>query len=210
MKGYIFYFFLFMSIVCCNSGDNKNELEKQISPMDCKCELEASLEIWHYGGNQNLIGSYSEKFENKYIQSINGWDKNNYPYPKMFDVKVNIQNNLLAYEQENPKKISDYLLNVILKFKVGKSPNSLYPLNSSLRENIAIVQDRIITNSDFKNQETEITILKKDIPFEEYYNKYKERGLFINQLVFEVILIDKEKKNKCSYEHIFLMAESGE
>ena len=73
---------------------------------------------------------------------------------------------------------------------------------------------QLIKNEDFISQPAErnhyIELWEKGIPFETLYQKYKKKGLFINQLVFEIILSDKEKKNICNYEYIFPMAEIGE
>jgi len=215
MKTLILFLFFVLSLTGCNTKRNDIDLSKNDTlKTNCSRVLEVSIEIWNYTGNENLIGNYYEKIENKYVQNLTGWDKDNYPYPKKFDVKMNVQNNLLAYEQEKSSKINEYSLSIILKLKVSQSPNALYPLNSKIYENIEIVKGRVIKNEDFISQPTErnhyIEIWKKDIPFETIYEKYKKQGFFINQLVFEINLIDKEKKNICNYEYIFPMAEIGE
>ncbi len=216
MKNLILFLFFGLSLSCCNSKSNDADLSRKNAIIaNCNRELAVSIEIWNYLGNENLIGNYYEKVDNKYVQNLTGWDKDNYPYPKKFDIKINVQNNLLAYEQEKPnEKISDYSLNIILKLKVSKSPNALYPLNSEICDRIEVLKDRVIKNEDFITQPADrnhyIEIWKKDIPFEELYKKYEKQGLFINQFVFEINLIDREKKNTCNYEYIFPMAERGE
>jgi hypothetical protein len=177
---------------------------------NCNQELEARIELWSHTGNKNLIGDFHEKFEDKYVQNLNGWDKDNYPYPKKFDVKIYVINNLLAYEQDTPRKLNDYTLDVTLRLNVGQSSDALYSLNSHIYENIEIIKEKTITNSDFKNKEFYLTLLEKDIPFEQFYKKYESKGCFINQFVFEIIFRSKNNEKLCSYEYVFPMSERGE
>lgn len=212
MRNFLTIFFLF-GIICCKNKTAKEEnFQKSFLGNECEQQLSIAIEVWNYTGNENLIGDFFEKFENKYQES-NGWDKDNHPYPKKFDVKIVVQNNLLAYEQESPSKINNYTLDVILKLKVGQSPDAMYPLNSKIVENIELINDRIITDADFVNQPIEhnyyIDIWIKEIPFEELYKKYQKQNLFINQLIFEIKLTDK-KQNICNYEYVFPMLERGD
>jgi hypothetical protein len=129
----------------------------------------------------------------------------------MFDLKLTIVNNPILYD--NPSiKIGDYKLSVNLKLKVGQSEDALYPLNSVILENIQLINDRSISDAVFRNDKQKIDhidIWKKNIAFSSLYTKYKDQGLFINQLIFEIHLMDKNKCS-CNYEYVFPMAESGE
>ncbi len=200
-----------IALFSCNSNTNikANKVNNHII-VDCSKELTANVEIWSNTGKENLIGEFSEVIKDEYVQCLNGWDRDNFPYPKKFDVKLKVVNNLLAYEQVKPQNLSDFVLNVNLKLKVGQSPNSFYPLNSQIKENIEIVKDRTISEDDFIDHAIQLTIWKKNIPFEIFYKKYSEKGLFINQLVFEINFCDKNNEKLCSYEYVFPMAERGE
>jgi predicted small secreted protein len=211
MKIIILYLLCAISITSCNTKTSVNKtVQSESSESTYKRVLEPTIEVWSHTGNDYLIGSFAEKIEDKYEQNKSGWDKDNVPYPKSFDVKVSVQNNMLAYEQEKAPSIDEYIMDVTLKLKVGQSPDATYPVNAKTYEEIEIVKDKHITNADFTDQKTSIEVWKKDVPFETFFKKYGNKGLFVNQLVFEVTLKDKSSKNVCNYEYIFPMAERGE
>ena len=205
---------LIIILLLFNLNFNKNESYKnsclKINGFIKKeIELEPIIEIWYKTGNKNLIGSFNNSFKDEYRQCLNGWDIDNYPFPKKFDVKLILQNNLIAYEHENIKQLEDYKLNVILKLKISESPNSLYLLNPTFTESILLFNNISIKNKDFDNERINISFLYKDLPFEKYYLKYTINGHFINQFVFQIRLEKSKTKEIYNYEYIFKMANNS-
>lgn len=209
----IFCAFLF---IACQSKESKvenkrekTEIQTQDSITRHSKDLSPVIEIWNHTGNDFIIDSW-EKREDKYLKS-EGWNLNDFPYPKKFDVKLVIVNNPILYD--NPTfKIEDWFLSVNVKLKVGQNQDAAYLLNAMEYENIEVINNKLITDADFRSTGQavdHIEIWKKDIEFESFYSKYKSKGLFINQLIFEIHLIS-ESKIICNYEYIFSMAERGE
>jgi len=176
---------------------------------NCKCnDLSPVVEIWNHTGGNYIIGDWGNK-KDTYSKS-SGWNSTDFPYPKMFDLKLTIVNNPILYD--NPSKVGDYQLSVNLKLKVGQSKDAAYPLNSTLAENIQLIKGKLIHDIDFKkgNRSVDhIDIWQKNVAFNYLYAKYQKQGLFINQLIFEIHLTNKNNCS-CNYEYVFPMAERGE
>jgi hypothetical protein len=211
MKNYILIISSFLVISCLNTNqDNKTQVKPK-SLINCKCNnyLSPEIEIWNHTGSNYIIGDWGYK-KDSYIKS-NGWNLTDFPYPVKFDLKLIIVNNPILYE--NPSvKVGDNKLSVNLRLKVGQSEDAMYPLNSVIVENIQLINDKLISDADFKNGKQlidHIDIWRKDIAFSSLYTKYKSQGLFINQLIFEIHLINKNSYS-CNYEYVFPMAERGE
>jgi len=171
-----------------------------------KCNaLSPLVEIWNHTGSNYIIGDWGNK-KDTYSKS-NGWNSTDFPYPKMFDLKLTIVNNPILYD--HPSKVGDYQLSVNLKLRVGQSKDATYPLNSNVLESIQLIKDKLISDIDFKkgNQSIDhIDIWQKKIDFSYLYTKYQKQNLFINQLIFEIHLTSKSNCS-CNYEYAFSMAE---
>lgn len=205
---------LAMLLLSCNKSKVKNESNNDsseifISNLKCNQDISPVLEIWSHTSDSFIIGDWANG-KDKYIQSY-GWDSQNSPYPKKFDIKFMIVNNSLLYGDAN-HDIKDWTMTVIMKFKVSKNEDAIYPLNSLKMENIQLFKDKAIVNEDFKGAELKdhIEFWHKDVQFEKYYNKFKEQGLYINQIIFEINLACKESEENCNYEYTYQMLERGE
>ena len=175
----------------------------------CSEELRPVIEIWNHTGDEFIIGDWGKR-EDSYLKS-DGWNTSDSPYPKKFDLKLIIVNNRILYD--NPvSTIEDWHLSVRLRFKVGQNQNAVYPLNGKVFEGVDLIGDRLITNEDFTNSGQvldHIEIWQRNIDIETFYHKYRNEGLFINQLIFDIHLTSKDE-NVCNYEYIFPMTGIGE
>ena len=189
-------------ILSCKNSNNlrKNNVEECTN----KCYfLSPHIEIWNHSGKDFIIGNWGER-KDRYEQS-HGWNSTDFPYPKKFDLKLIIDNNPLLYE--NPMVIGKWFVSIDLKFKIGRTENGTYLLNSKTVEGYNILNNVVVSDNSFlKNSRIELG--KYNIEFEKIYNKYIAKNLYINQLIFEISLIQGNKK--CIYEYIFPMAGEQE
>jgi hypothetical protein len=190
----------------------KNGKEKFMTDVNfpkCSGELSPVIEIWNHTGSNFIIGDWGQR-DDIYLKS-EGLNSSEYPYPKKFDLKLTIVNNPILFDNPN-YKIQDWHLYLLIKYKVGQNQDAVYPLNAKILEPIEIINDKLITSEDFRNNgeiTDHIDIWQKDIEFESNFLKYRNHGLFINQIVFEIRLIS-ESKDSCVYEYVFLMSDRGE
>jgi len=205
-------FLLVILFISCQSNESKKKDNKIINHDNiskCNKFINPVIEIWNHTGTDFIIGDWGKR-EDKYIKS-KGWDLEEYPFPKKFDLKLILINNLILYD--NPiKKIGDWYLSVSVKFKVGQSRDAVYPLNAKVYDEVRLIENRLITDENFNIREKEMDqfiICRKNIELESLYNKYEKKGLFINQLIFEVHLTSKHG-GFCNYEYIFPMIGRGE
>jgi len=205
-------FLLIILFASCQSNVSKKDSYKIISQDDvlkCNKFINPEIEIWNHTGTNFVIGNWENR-EDKYLKS-EGWDLEDFPFPKKFDLKLILINNLILYD--NPiKRIGDWYLSVSVKFKVGQSRDAVYPLNAKVYDEIKLIKNRLITDINFSNKEgkiDQIEIWRKDIELESFYYKYKSKRLFLNQLIFEIHLTSKQG-GVCNYEYIFPMVGSSE
>ncbi|WP_018128617.1 hypothetical protein [Balneola vulgaris] len=195
-------------LTCTVKNEDTSIIEGNVVSNVC-FEYNPEIEIWNREGVEYTIGNWPGIEEN-YVQSY-GWNHRENPYPKKFDFKLRMINNNILYGEE-PYDIGNWKLSVNLSYKVGQNDDALYPLNSKIIDHISIINDRLITSKDFKQNGVmfdEIQIWEKSIEFESYYDKYREASLKINQLIFEIILINKNN-SECRFEYIFPMKDRGE
>lgn len=204
-----YYFLMLLSIliIACNSNTS---VDKQPVPtVICKCNnnLSPLIEIWSHTGGKYVIGDWGNK-KDEYSKS-NGWNLTDYPFPKIFDLKFTLINNLILYDNPSPLPQTTFL-SVNMKLRVSESEDATYSLNSQIVENIPLIKNRNITDADFKQEisKDHMDIWIKNIPFEALYSKYKKSGLHINQLIFYIKL--NSDKSCCNYEYTFKMAGQGE
>ena len=179
--------------------------------LNCVCNrlIEPEIEIWYKNNKNNLINYYNNYIfvdENKYILQHNGWNNENLLYPKNFDIKLILWNNINAYDLKIVKY--NYIVNLKMRFKISKNPNSLYPLNHKYSNDITLMNFLKIDNKIFNDTLLFYELKFKDFNFEKYYNKYRKNGFFINQIIFYINVSNKNEY--CNYEYSFNMKENGE
>ena len=112
----------------------------------------------------------------------------------------------------------DWFVSIRMRFKVGQTPRASYPLNARVVEDISLLEQREITKEELIKTFTdslgmthnEVEIWIKDVELESFYYKFEEQQLCINQIIFDIYIIDKEEENYCHYEHIFFMQDDEE
>ncbi|NCT16356.1 MAG: hypothetical protein GW774_13970 [Flavobacteriales bacterium] len=215
MKKLTIIFCIMLIVNCQRSGlkgkykEKEDKTQIQDSIPKCNGDLSPVIEIWNHTGTNFIIGDWGKRNDN-YLKS-EGWNLSDFPYPKKFDLKLIIVNNPILFDNLT-YKIGNWHLSLIVKFKVGQNQDAVYPLNSKIYDTIEVIKDTLITDADFRKKgelTDHIEILQNDVEFEFFYLKYRNKGLFLNQLVFEVLLIS-ENKSTCIYEYVFPMAERGE
>lgn len=206
---------LLIGLISCNKKEAKNPEANAVPKIsiavsdtlenECNQYLAPHIEIWNRTGKENLIDSYDEEIEDKYVMS-DGWDSDNKPYPKKFDLKCIVVNQALFYEYEDVSEIGVWNLVIKMRFETGQNADYLFPLNSKLTEPVKLLKKEI-SDQDFKDDSsTEFWI--KGIPFEDAYKKVRDEGRFINKIIFEILF--SKGKNVCNYKHEFFMRERAE
>jgi len=102
--------------------------------------------VWNHTGGNYIIGDWGNK-KDQYSKS-HGWDSYDFPYPKMFDLKLTVVNNPILYD--NPARIGNRKVSVILKLKVGQNKDAIYTLNSFVIESIPLIKEKLINDLRFK------------------------------------------------------------
>jgi len=178
------------------------------SKTGCNCSyLTPTIEVWNHTGGNYIIGDWGNK-KDQYSKS-HGWNSYDFPYPKMFDLKLTVVNNPILYD--NPARIGNRKVSVILKLKVGQNKDAIYTLNSFVIESIPLIKEKLINDLRFKKGDKSvdhIDIWQRNIPFEYLYKKYQQKKLFIEQFLFEIIF--SANNCSCNYEYAFPMAENEE
>ena len=117
---------------CLMIKKNTGELNSSISNLNtCSDELSPIVEIWNHSGNDFIIGKYSAT-RDTYVKS-DGWNNTDFPFPKKFDVKIQLVANARLFGDEN-YRIPKCSINVYISYKVGKNKDSTYPLNSFIQQ----------------------------------------------------------------------------
>lgn len=169
-------------------------MEAQI---DASNGLNFNFNFWNY---TDSLQNHSVNFEN--IDPYNG-----NPMPESFNMNMSINCPLMMMQGDS---IDDFEVSLVLKFKLGETIDCIIPLNPRLsKDTLILVNKKTIKNNDLKanyqNKDTLIDyyITIKNIEIFKYEKEYNKKGLFINQLVFNIYVKDIKTKNKSFYEYIF-------
>ncbi len=195
------FFLVFISCVNYRNISSVYSKKNNIEEPNCDDDISPILEIWNHTGNEFIIGKH--KFiKDEYIKA-DGWDNNDFPFPKKIDVKVTLVSNERLYDNEN-YKIPKCTLNIELAYKVAFNNNSTYPLNSYIIDRKMIVTSKILENIKFKDingKSNFYEFIISGVEFEEVYKKVIKKGQNLNQLIFNIQIIND--LNNCNYQYTY-------
>jgi hypothetical protein len=195
------FFLVFISCVSYRNISSVYSKKNIIEEPNCDDDINPILEIWNHTGNEFIIGKH-KLIKDEYIKA-DGWDNNDFPFPKKIDVKVTLVSNERLYDNEN-YKIPKCTLNIELAYKVAFNNNSTYPLNSYIIDRKMIVTSKILENIKFKDingKSNFYEFIISGVEFEEVYKKVIKKGQSLNQLIFNIQI--KNDLNNCNYQYTY-------
>lgn len=163
------------------------------------------VEIWYNGGNKNLIGNFYETFKDTFLKS-DGWNRDYYPFPKKYDIKLIFIDNDKVYDHEDSISSNKrVLVNAYFYYVLGRHVSVDYVDVNYLLNPIKSDTHQIVTNQLIIIDDTIKYLWKKNIDLEKDYLIFNERGYYISRIVFNIIINDS-----CLYEYTLNMKPSDE
>jgi hypothetical protein len=200
------FFFVLISCISKRNINSINHTKSVTEKSECNDGVSPILEIWNHTGNEFIIGRYGV-IKDEYVKS-EGWDNDDFPFPKKYDVKITLVSNERLYDNEF-YKIPSCTLRLDVSYNVGQSKNSTYLLNSYILEKKIIVPSKVIESIKFKDIDGKTNFYEfivSGVDLEEVYKKVRKKGQFLNQLIFNIQI--KNDSNYCNYEYRFPVNKS--
>jgi hypothetical protein len=154
----------------------------------CNEHLFPVVEVWNETVQGNLIETFQEgKIKDGYFKS-EGWDSDTWPYPKKFDLKLTVINNLLLYDNEEGEELGDWKISVSMRLKTAQNADYLYPLNATVSLPIKLLEKHI-EERDFTSDNESVDIWIKGIELEKHILESQAKERFINALIILKLLL---------------------